>query len=155
MIYSNTDLRSEAGCPELQKTIQRQRSAAKPTAGSKLPNRCKSIWHFARFMEENPQELVYEGKDGVKHELKGKLIKSSSKTYHYLMYDEKLMAEFTDNETFWDGTFDSRPRVKNVNQFFTIMGQKAGVVSYSNEICFYLLFLSLKNWSRHSRLIRH
>lgn len=45
------------------------------------------------------------------------------------MYDEELMAEFKDNDTFWDGTFDSRPRIKNVGQFFTVMGEKAGVVS--------------------------
>lgn len=94
-------------------------------------------------MEENPEELTLAGADGVKNEVKGKLIKSSSKTYHYLMYDEELMSEFKDNETYWDGTFDSRPRIKGVGQFFTVMGEKAGVVSY--YFANWLLNLKFKN----------
>lgn len=125
----NKSFRAEAGFPQIQKTIQRKRAEAKPTAGSKLPRTFKSIWHFAKFIEENPEELVVQAEDGTKHALIAKLIRSSSKTYHFLMYDKELLEEFKDNDTFWDGTFDSRPRIKNVNQFFTIMGEKAGVVS--------------------------
>lgn len=125
----NSKLRAEASYPEIQKTIQRARSKAQPTFNSSANRTYKSIWHFAKDVEEKPDILVSEGADGVKRHLTGELVKSSSKTYHFIMYDPELANEFTENETFWDGTFEVRPKIKNVGQFFTIMGLKNNVVS--------------------------
>lgn len=141
--YSNHKIRSAASFPELEKTIQREKAKAQPTAGSNLRNTYKSIWHFAKHMEENPEDLTMTGEDGAKIALKGELIKSSSKTYHYVMYDPELAEKFTTNETYWDGTFDSRPRIKQVGQFFTVMGMRAGVVSFTSVTFFWLC---KKNW---------
>lgn len=113
----------------MQRTLQRNRSKIKPTIESGLKSTYKSIWQFAKHMEDHPEDLVSEDVHGTKRQLEGKLIKSSSRTYHYLMYDKELMNEFKDGEEIYlDGTFDARPKIGGVGQVLTIMAKKYNVV---------------------------
>lgn len=57
----------------------------------------------------NLLDLKLVSAEGVERSLTGKLITSSSRTHHYLMYDPELIEKFGECETFWDGTFDARP----------------------------------------------
>lgn len=127
--YRYREFRHLVSFPQIQPTLQRIRLQKRSNMPATLARSYKSIWHFAQHFESHPEDLSYVGADGLKRSLQGKLIKSSSKTYHYLMWDNELMSQFTENETFWDGTFESRPKIKNVGQFFTIMGMKHNTVS--------------------------
>lgn len=139
--FSSINFRSpehavEASFAELQRSLQRKRSNAKPQCLSGLKNSYKSIWKFAKHCEEHPEDLKLVDEHGKEHgQLQGKLIKSSSRTYHYLMYDKELMEEFSEgNEVKLDGTFDTRPRVQGVGQLLTIMSKKFNVVSDFHHI---------------------
>lgn len=63
-----------------------------------------------------------------KKELQYKLIKSSSKSYHVIIYDPELVEQFDEHEIFCDGTFDVRPKISNCNQVLTILARKYNVV---------------------------
>lgn len=96
-------------------------------------------------MSKHPEDLKITNDEGVELALKGELVKSSSKSYHYIMYDPELAAKFDEHETYWDGTFDFRPRIKKVGQFFTIMGMRANVVSlFEQQICVIAIFFKSK-----------
>lgn len=50
---------------------------------------------------------------------------SGGKTFHHLvMYDPKLVAEFTTEPWDMDGTFDGRPNIRNCEQLFTVLAIK-------------------------------
>lgn len=102
---------------------------AKPLISSHVKDSYPSIWYSAQHVQDKDDLLKSVGPDGTERSLQSKPIQSSSKTYHLLLYDESLMSEFTENETFWDGAFDAKPRIKNLEQLFTLMGVKYGVVS--------------------------
>lgn len=77
--------------------------------------------YVAKHLNENPKDLVLVSDDGIDHSLKSKLMKLFSHTYHYLMYDEELMKKFDEeNKTHWNGTFDARPRIKRIEELFTV-----------------------------------
>ena len=58
------------------------------------------------------------------------LLESSSQSHHVILYDEKLVHDFNDNnDMFIDGTFRICPDVKGVKQVLTIMCKKYNVVS--------------------------
>lgn len=124
-------LATEVSFPSVQRTSQRNRSNIKPDVESGLKRRYKSIWKFAKHMEDHPEDMISKDAEGNKRQLKGKLIRSSSKTYHFFMYDEELMNEFNDGEEIYlDGTFDARPKIDGVGQLLTIMAKKYNVVCY-------------------------
>lgn len=121
LFCSNSRISDQVSFPEIQKTIQLERAKAKPLINNELKDKYKSIWHFAEHMRKNPSYLVSVSADKVERSLTGKLITSSSRTHHYLMYDEELVKQFGECETFWDGTFDARPQIIGVGQMFTLM----------------------------------
>lgn len=109
--------------------MHRARSAAVPTLKAGLKDSYSSIKDFAKHVEDNPDCLSYVGEDGERRWLKGTLVDSSSEKskkpkLHFLMYDEKLVDEFKETEMHLDGTFFTRPKIKGVSQFFTIMATK-------------------------------
>lgn len=114
---------------EIRSTLNRVKSKAEPTLKTGLEDSYKSIKEFAKHVEENPGCLSYTGDDGIERKLKSKLIQSSSKTFHYLIYDDELINQFKETEMHLDGTFFSRTKINRVNQFFSIMATKFNEVS--------------------------
>lgn len=109
--------------------------------------------------------MAYEDKEKkIKITLKAKLVQSSKLTYHVVIYDEKLMAEFDQNNVMqMDSTFRMSPYVQGAAQFMTIMCRKYTVVSillFNSSWCklFFRNVLSTKlyrvNILRFSRRVR-
>lgn len=123
---------------EVRTTMQRARSTAIPTLKAGLSDSYNSISDFAKHVAEHPECLSYTAEDGSEIKLEGILIDSSSKKskkkkLHFLMYDEKLIREFKETEIHLDGTFFTRPKIKGVSQFFTIMATKYNEVIFLNS----------------------
>ena len=58
--------------------------------------------------------------------LTAKLLNSSSKSQHDVIYNKQLVEEFNNfNDIFVDATFKTRPRVKGATQLLTIMGKNS------------------------------
>lgn len=109
--------------------MQRARAKALPELKSGLSDSYNSIEKFAKHIKNHPESLSYVGEDGKERRLTGMLIDLSSKNskkpkHHYLMYDEDLVNEFKETTIHLDGTFFTRPKIKGINQFFTIMATK-------------------------------
>lgn len=115
--------------------MHRARATALPELKAGLSDTYASIRDFAKHVEENPESLSYVSEDGEERRLEGMLVESSSKKsknpkFHYLMFDDKLVKEFKETEIHLDGTFFTRPKIKGVSQFFTIMATKYNEVSF-------------------------
>lgn len=117
----------KAFLPNLQSAINRAKKAehGKQTY---LQSRYKSIKELGEYLQAHPEELESPRQDGGKFKINGKLIESSSKGHSYLLSDEELMSQSTSNETFWDGTFDCRPKIAGAQQVITIMSKIEEVV---------------------------
>lgn len=59
------------------------------------------------------------------------LIKSSSKSYHLIFYNNELAQEFEEyDDQFGDGTFTICPNIPGVSQVLTVMGRKYNTVRF-------------------------
>lgn len=77
-------------------------------------------------MENMSEHIVYPVFSGNKS-CRVIAIESESngeKFHHLLIYDSEFVQKFTDEAWDFDGTFDSRPHVRDCAQLFTIMGVK-------------------------------
>lgn len=126
--------------------MQRARSTAGPSLKAGLKSSYNSIKEFADHVKEHPEALSFVGEDKVERRLEGVLITSSTdkrakKKYHYLMFDEKLFDQFGETTMHVDGTFFVRPKIKGVNQLFTIMATKYNEVFSIQTLFNYLEIL--------------
>lgn len=121
--------------PALKKAGQRCQQVKKSIKCQHMLRYYKDIQEFGRCLDKNPQDLASTS-DPKKQAIKHKLLKSSSGSYHVLFWDDELLKRFTTNELFIDGAFKSRPNIRGVQQFLTIIGRKNNVVRINNLIYF-------------------
>lgn len=118
----------------MQRTLQRECAKARTALGTVLKNKYETLQEFGEYASSNPDKLSYTTRDGVARKIRAEVFRSSSKSYHVLLYDPELLDKFTVEEIFVDGTFDARPQIKHLNQLLTILATKFNTVS-SITIC--------------------
>lgn len=97
----------------------------------KIPGQTfQNIEEFGAYLQENPDCLKANEEDAETF-FNFKLVHSSSKSYHLILYNKELFEECVNStEIFSDATFDVKPsNIKKVLQMFTIMVKKNGIVS--------------------------
>lgn len=63
------------------------------------------------------------------------------KNRHLILYNHELLSKFQDHEIFCDATFSAFPKIKKMQQLFTVMGKKFDLVGiFSTENRFFKVF---------------
>lgn len=114
---------------QMQRSLQRECNKARSTLTSVLENKYENLKQFGEYITSKPDSLKYTTTDGIDRKIEARVLCSSSKSDHVLLYDSELLRKFTPDEIFVDGTFDARPKIKKCNQLLTVLGIKYNVVS--------------------------
>lgn len=120
-----------------------QRAKRKSGNNKYIKHKYKSIDEFYEEIKEKPETLIFEDKNhpSKSTSIQAHLIESSSKNRHLMLYDEKLMKEFDENNVMGaDGSFRAVPNIKGVKQIFTIFCKKRGKVS---SLSLYIIMIYL------------
>lgn len=128
MFNSNPELAPAIKYKEVKKTMLRAKTVVTTVIKKMYP----TVQAFGEHLEKHPESLQFEiGKDDKKRTIsvQAKLLRSSSKYYHLVFYNEDLVKEFSSNDHFGDGTFSIRPDVEGCVQVFVVLGKKYSVVS--------------------------
>ena len=129
--FSNKNIAASVAFPNVERT--RQRAKEKAQSGNKgvyqIQRKYSSIQAFHNHIKKYPDILEMKNGDDI-DKISAYLLESSSQSHHVILYDEKLVHDFNDNnDMFIDGTFRICPDVKGVKQVLTIMCKKYNVVS--------------------------
>ena len=143
MIYRKPSIAEDVSFVSIQKTLY---NAGKKKSG-KLnfsTHVFKDVYEFGKFLEENPDQVKYTDESGDST-ISFKMIQSSSKSFHVILFDKSLLAKCKKSRIYVDGTFDTRPRIKGICQFVTIMAKLEYIVS--------MIFINKKKYNNTFHLV--
>ena len=113
----------------MERTLQRAKQNAKGNTGvAQVKTKYSSIKAFYDHAVLYPELLEMKSQEST-DSLSAHLVTSSSQSHHLILYDEKLVQQFDqNNDVFIDATFKICPDIKGVTQMLNVMCKKYNTV---------------------------